>query len=146
MLVKFERIPYARQGWKNLSGFEHEIDSCFNGFLSTGRGGTWAPATDLVEKQNESIVVVELPGVAKEEIKISLEEELLTIKGERKTGSLPDGARWIRSERPNGEFFRTIRLSHPVKAGGVLADLVNGILTVTLPKAEEARPREIPIK
>jgi HSP20 family protein len=103
-------------------------------------------AIDLVERPNESIVVVELPGVAKEDVKISLEGELLTIKGERKTSGLPDGARWIRSERSSGEFFRTIQLPHPVKADAVSAEMVNGVLRITLPKAEEARPREIGIK
>ena len=146
MLVRFERIPMVLPAWKNISGFEREIDSFFNGFLSTGSVKTWAPAVDLVEHQNESIVVAELPGVAKEDIKISLEEELLTIKGERKATGFPDGARWIRSERSNGEFFRTIQLPHLVKTGSVAAELVNGVLKITLPKAEEARPREIPIK
>jgi HSP20 family protein len=123
MLVKFERIPMVRPAWKNVSGFEREIDSFFNGFFSPGSGSKWAPAIDLVEKQNESIAVAELPGIAKEEIKISLEEEMLTISGERKAVSLPDRARWIRTERPDGEFFRTIQLPHPVKAGEVTAEL-----------------------
>ena len=130
MLVRFERIPVVSPAWRSLAEFE-----CDN-----------RVAVDLVERENESIVVVELPGVAKEDVKVSLEEELLTIKGERKTSGLPDGARWIRSERSSGGFTRTIQLPHPVKADSVSAELVNGLLRITLPKAEEARPREIGIK
>ena len=130
MLVRFECIPMVRPALMNVAEFERD-----NG-----------AAIDLVERPNESIVVVELPGVAKEDVKISLEGELLTIKGERKTSGLPDGARWIRSERSSGEFFRTIQLPHPVKADAVSAEMVNGVLRITLPKAEEARPREIGIK
>jgi HSP20 family protein len=130
MLVRFERIPMARPVWRNVVEFEHEN----------------RPAIDLVEQQNESVVVVELPGVAKEDVKITMEEDMLTIKGERKTPGLADGARWIRSERSGGEFLRTIRLPHAVKGDAVSAELVNGILRITLPKAEEARPREIGIK
>ena len=130
MLVRFECIPMVRPALMNVAEFERD-----NG-----------AAIDLVERPNESIVVVELPGVAKEDVKISFEGELLTIKGERKTSGLPDGARWIRSERSSGEFFRTIQLPHPVKADAVSAEMVNGVLRITLPKAEEARPREIGIK
>jgi len=129
MLVRFERIPVVIPAWRNLAEVE-----CDN-----------RAAIDLVERENESIVVVELPGVTKEDVKISLEEGLLTIKGERKTSGLPDGARWIRSERSSGGFARAIQLPHPVKADSVSAELVNGLLRITLPKAEEARPREIHI-
>jgi len=120
----------AHPAWRNVVEFEHEN----------------RPAIDLVELQDESVVIVEIPGVAKEDIKITMEEEILTVKGERKTPGLADGARWIRSERVGGEFLRTIRLPHAVKTDAVSAELVNGILRIRLPKAEEARPREIGIK
>jgi len=146
MLVKFERIPMSRSTWRNAAEFEREIDSLFNGFLSAGQGCTCTPAIDTVEYPNESVVIVEIPGIAREDVKISLEEDLLTIRGERKGSALPEGARWIRNERSSGEFFRTVQVPHRVKADGVSAELVNGILRITLPKAEEARPREIGIK
>jgi len=146
MLVKFERIPMNRPTWRNVGEFEREIDSLFSGLLSANAGCMRAPALDFVERQNESVLLLEVPGVAKEDVKISLEEDLLTVKGERKSQGLPEGARWIRNERSGGEFFRTIQLPHPVKADSVSAELVNGILRITLPKAEEARPREIGIR
>ncbi len=146
MFVRFQRFPVVPPARIDVAGFERDIDTLFNGFLSSGSSRMQAPAVDLVERQNESTIDVELPGVAKEDIKISLEDDLLTIKGDRKTSEMPDGARRIRSERSSGEFVRTIQLPHPVKPDTVSAELVNGILRITLPKAEEARPREIGIK
>jgi HSP20 family protein len=146
MLVQFERIPTIRPAWKNVGDFEREIDSLFNGFLSGATSRKIVPSVDVVEGASESTLVLELPGVNKEDIKISLENELLTVKGERKAEGLPEGARWLRSERPSGEFYRAIQLPHAVSAEAVAAEYVNGILRITLPKAEEARPREIGIK
>lgn len=146
MLVKFERIQMPRPAWKNVAGFEREIDSLFNGILSAGTGRMHSPAVDFVERQDETVAMIEVPGVAKDDLKISLEEDLLTIRGERKASKLPEDARWIRSERSSGEFSRTLQLPYPVKVEAVTAELVNGILSITLPKAEEARPREIGIK
>jgi HSP20 family protein len=146
MLVRFERIPITHSAWRNVAEFEHDVNSLFNGFFSAGSGSTQPPATNVVERKDESVVTVELPGVAKEDVKLSMEEDLLTIKGERKVSQLPEGARWIRSERRSGEFFRTIQLPHPSKADGITAELTNGILRIVIPKAEEARPREIAVK
>jgi HSP20 family protein len=146
MLVRFERVPMARPVWRNVADFERDVDSLFSGFFSAGANCVQAPALNFAEKQNESVVSVELPGVAKDDVKITLEDDLLTIKGERKPSALPEGAQWIRNERRSGEFFRTIQLPHPVKADAISAELANGILYVTLPKAEEARPREIAVK
>ena len=146
MLVKFERIPMIRPVWDSTTRFENEIESLFNGFLAPDFGGSRSPALDLVERQNETHVVMELPGVQKEDVKISLMEDLLTIKGTRKSQALPEGAKWIRSERQNGEFSRTVQLPHPVKTDSISAEMTNGVLQIVLPKAEEARPREIGIK
>lgn len=146
MLVRFERFPMTHAAWRNAVEFERDINSLFNGFLSPTAGCVRPPAMNLVERKDESVVTVELPGVAKEDVKLSLEDDLLTIKGERKASQLPEGARWIRSERRNGEFLRTIQLPHPVKGDGITAELTNGILRISIPKAEEARPREIAVK
>jgi HSP20 family protein len=146
MLVRFERFPMARPDWRNVAEFERDVDSVFNGFFSAGANCTQSPAMNFAEHPNESVISVELPGVAKEDVKISLEEDLLTIKGERKASQLPENARWIRNERRSGEFFRTVQLPHSVKADGISAEMAHGILRITLPKAEEARPREIAVK
>jgi len=135
-----------RPVWENTTRFENEIESLFNGFLNSDFRGLRSPALDLVEHQNETHVVIELPGVQKEDIKISLLKDLLTIKGTRKSQGLPEEAKWIRNERQSGEFSRTIQLPHPVKTDSISAEMTNGVLQIVLPKAEESRPREIGIK
>jgi len=146
MLVKFERIPMIRPVWDSTTRFENEIESLFNGYVTPDFFGLRAPALDLVERQNETRVIMELPGVQKEDIKISLVKDLLTIKGKRKSQGLPEGAKWIRNERQSGEFSRTIQLPHPVKTESISAEMTNGVLQIVLPKADEARPREIGIQ
>ena len=144
MVVKFERLPMMKTAWDSAAEFECEIDSLFNGFVErAARAQT--PSIDFSEGSNESTLVMEIPGVSKEEVKLSLEGDMLTVKGERKSAGLPEGGRWIRNERSQGGFVRTVQIPHPVKADAVTAELVNGLLRVTLPKAEEARPREIGI-
>jgi HSP20 family protein len=145
MVVKFERVPMMRAAWENVSEFESGIDSLFNGFVGRAASRTNVPSIDFLEGSNESTLVMEIPGVSKEEVKLSLEGDMLSVKGECKGAGLPEGGRWIRNERSHGSFVRTVQLPHPVKADAVTAELVNGLLRVTLPKAEEARPREIGI-
>jgi len=101
---------------------------------------------NLVESEKESVLEIELPGVTKEDLKISLEKDILTIAGERKAQGIPEDAKWIRSESVSGKFQRTIELPHPVDPKAITAELKSGILRVTLPKGEEVRPREIAIR
>lgn len=146
MLVTYKRVPYNRPTWQNVVDFEHEVDTLFGNLLAAGSGCMKAPALDYVERKDESVISIELPGVAREDVKLSIEGDMLTVKGERKSPGLPEDARWIRNERSSGEFFRTVQIPHPVKANAVSAELVNGVLRITLPKAEEARAREIGIQ
>lgn len=104
----------------------------------------WAPALDLYQNNDNVVAQVELPGMRKEEIEISLHDGTLTIAGERKTES-PEGSSAERSERHVGKFRRSITLPVRVDANKVSASYRDGILTITLPKAEEARPRQIQI-
>lgn len=104
----------------------------------------WTPALDLYQNNDNILAVVELPGMRKEDIEISLEDGTLTISGERKeeTGT-ENGA--TRTERFTGKFRRSITLPTRVDAGKVSANYKDGVLTVTLPKAEEAKPKQIQI-
>jgi HSP20 family protein len=101
---------------------------------------------DIAEQGDESIVVAELPGVRKEDLKISIQDGQLTISGERRQHQLPENSSWLRNEAWSGEFSRTIQLPHEVKEDGVSAELKNGILRIVLPKAEEVRAREIKVQ
>ena len=104
----------------------------------------WTPALDLYQNNDNVIAVVELPGMHKEDIEISLHEGTLTINGERKSES-SNGEKAERTERYIGKFRRSITLPARVDANKVSATYRDGILTVTLPKAEEAKPKQIQV-
>jgi HSP20 family protein len=101
----------------------------------------WAPPLDLYENDDAYVATVELPGLQAEDISIDLQEGVLTLSGERKAAA--EGA--FRHERPTGQFTRRVELPNRVDSQRVTAAYHDGILTVTLPKAEEAKPRKINI-
>jgi HSP20 family protein len=103
------------------------------------------PALDLYEDKDSWVVKVELPGLKKEDIAISLEDGALTVSGERKQNPKHDAATVCRCERVLGRFERSIGLPGNVDAGKSKAAYTDGVLTVTLPKSEEAKPKQIPI-
>ncbi|CAN5488615.1 hypothetical protein BH18VER2_BH18VER2_11590 [soil metagenome] len=104
----------------------------------------WTPALDLYQNSDNVIAVVELPGMRKEDIDISLHDGMLTIAGERQSSS-GEGESAERSERFSGKFRRTISLPTRVESGKVSATYKDGIVTVTLPKAEEAKPKKVEV-
>jgi HSP20 family protein len=106
----------------------------------------WSPPLDLYEDNDHLLVRVELPGMKKEDIEISLHEGVLSISGERKSEGKYNQAETYRSERFYGRFQRTVALPKGVAADKVKATYQDGILTVTLPKTEEAKPKQIEVK
>ena len=144
-----ELTPWsAADRWSNLrdelnSFFELPVWSSFarTGQLFTG----WSPALDLYQSNDNVIAVVELPGMRKEDIEISLHDGTVTISGERKRENSSDGDKAERTERYIGTFRRSIALPTRVDAGKVSATYRDGILTVTLPKAEEVKPKQIQV-
>ena len=106
----------------------------------------WTPALDLYQNNDNVVAIVELPGMRKEDIEISLHDGTLTIGGERKSGTESNGESAARTERFTGKFRRTITLPTRVDANKVNATYTDGILTVTLPKAEEAKPKQIQVQ
>lgn len=115
------------------------------------RGIGWIPAASIQELDNELVLALELPGVAEDSIEIALENNVLTIFGEkgaekgaeRETDS---EGKYLVLERSFGAFRRTFRLPGTVRADAITAELQNGLLTVRLPKAEEARTRKIEVR
>ena len=104
----------------------------------------WTPALDLYQTNDDVVAVVELPGMRKEDIEISLHDGTLTVSGERKSESV-EGEKAERTERVTGKFRRSITLPARVETDKVNATYKDGILTVTLPKAEDAKPKQIQI-
>jgi HSP20 family protein len=132
--------------WSNL---RDELNSLFDlpfltNFNRQDLFGGWSPALDLYQNNDNLVAVLELPGMRKEDFEISLHDGTLTISGERKSSS-PNGDKAERTERYVGTFRRSITLPARVDANRVSATYRDGILTVTLPKAEEAKPKRIEI-
>jgi HSP20 family protein len=104
------------------------------------------PALDVAEDDNGLVVVAELPGVQKEDLKITVENGILTISGVRRPYEIPQDARIILNEMRVQEFSRSIELPYEVMVDNISAELENGVLRMTLPKTEAARVRTIPIR
>ena len=137
-----------------LSNLRNDLDTLFDMpmFGTFGRAGQllsgWSPALDLYQNNDNVVAVVELPGMKKENIEISLHDGTLTIAGERKheaSNGNGESQNAERSERYIGKFRRSITLPVRVDANKVNATYRDGILTVTLPKAEEAKPKQIKV-
>jgi HSP20 family protein len=107
---------------------------------------TWTPICDIYETEKEIVVKLEIPGIKKEDVKVSLENNLLTIHGERKFEEEVKKENFHRVERNYGEFLRSFTLPATVDATKILAESKDGLLTVTLPKREEAKPKMIEVK
>jgi HSP20 family protein len=132
--------------WSNL---RDELNSLFGlPFLTNSNRqdlfSGWSPALDLYQTNDNVVAVLELPGMRKEDIEISLHDGTLTISGERKSSS-SNGEQAERTERYVGSFRRSMTLPARVDSSKVTATYRDGILTVTLPKAEEAKPKRIEV-
>jgi HSP20 family protein len=106
----------------------------------------WFPAIDVAEYENDSVVVAELPGVTKDDLKISVENGVLTISGERKPYEIPQNARVLVNEMRVMNFSRSLELPHDVQVDKISAELQNGVLRITLPKTQASRARTIAVQ
>jgi HSP20 family protein len=106
---------------------------------------TWAPSVDIYETPNELVVKADLPDVNEKDIDIRVENNLLTIRGERKFEKSVSEENYLRVERTYGAFSRSFSLPNTVDAEKIGAEYKNGVLTVTLPKREESKPRQVKV-
>ena len=107
---------------------------------------TWAPPVDIVEKEKEIVLYAELPGLNKEDIKLEIKDNILTLSGERKMEKEVNEENYHRVERAYGRFARSFTLPYNIKSGAVNANYKNGVLTVVLPKADESKSKQISIR
>lgn len=138
-LVQYERPAFAGFGLGRLTQLQDELEQIFEAPQA------WVPALDVIEDKDNFQVRVELPGLKREEIEVALVDGTLQISGERKLEAPAEGATVHRQERYQGRFVREITLSSAVAADKVSASHRDGVLTVTLPKAEEAKRRNITV-
>ena len=132
---------------------QNEMNRLFDSFLGrptateTGAGSRlWMPIVDMYETADDLKLIFELPGVREKEISLSITGDVLTVKGERQAIEQPSNGNYLHMERVYGKFERSIRLPIPVQAGRVKATYRDGVLEVRVPKAEEARTREIEVQ
>lgn len=144
MLLKRYSTPRLNYwtGFGPLGRLHDNLDRLFAPEVNAER--TWHPALEVTEAESEFVVTVELPGVKTSDVKVTLDDDVLTISGERKYEGTKESELRL-SERAYGKFERSVRLPAPVQADKVEASGKEGILTVTLPKTEEAKPREIKV-
>jgi HSP20 family protein len=106
---------------------------------------SWAPAADIYETEHELVVKADLPEVDPKELDIRVENNLLTIRGERKFEKKVAEENYLRVERAYGSFSRSFSLANTVNSEAIKADYQNGVLTLTIPKREEAKPKQIKV-
>jgi HSP20 family protein len=106
---------------------------------------TWAPAVDIFENEHELVVKADLPDVDPKDLDIRVENNLLTIRGERKFEKKSDEGSYLRVERAYGSFARSFSLANTVNSEAIKADYQNGVLTLSIPKREEAKPKQIKV-
>ena len=139
--------------WTGMTSLRREMDRLFDRFFdwepgweTLEVGGEWAPKIDLSETRDAYVVRAEIPGVEQKDIQVSLQNELLTIKGEKAKEKEEKDEHYHRMERSYGGFARAMRLPAAVDASKVAASFKDGVLMVTLPKTPAAKGTTIPIK
>jgi HSP20 family protein len=136
--------------FRGLTTLQDQVNRVFEGAFVQGRTGqtdlaTWAPAVDIYEGQNELVAMVDLPGVEEKDIDIRLENNTLTIRGDRKFDNSVNEDNYLRVERAYGSFTRRFSLPNTVNAEGINASYNNGVLTVHMPKREESKPKQVKV-
>jgi HSP20 family protein len=137
--------------WTGIRSVKSELDRLFDRLSELKWDefpalGDWIPSMDISETKENLVAKVEVPGMEQKDIQISLQENLLTIKGEKRQEKEEKEERYHRVERSYGAFTRSVRLPVAVDASKVTATFKNGLLTVTLPKTPAAKGTAIPIK
>ena len=146
------RALLSQDNFRELETMSNRLNRIFSeGGMSTRQPdetvavADWMPVVDILETNDNFLIQVELPGVEKSAVKLSIEKGVLLISGQRPQGTLSEGMRYNRNERPYGRFERAFRVPDTVDEQKLEADLKNGVLTVRLPKVEKAKPKSIQI-
>ena len=135
--------------FRDSNTLQDQINRLFNqAFERTSQEANltaWAPAVDIYETEHELVVKADLPETQPEQLDIRVENNILTIRGERKFEEKLNENNYLRVERSYGSFSRSFSLSNSVNAEAIKADYKNGVLTLSIPKREEAKPKQIKV-
>ena len=136
--------------WEPFRGsYDSQLNRLFSDFF--GRTSQeqnltpWVPAVDILENEQELVVKADLPDIKPEELDIRVENNILTIRGERKFEKKAEEKNYLRVERAYGSFARSFSLANTVKTEAIKADYQDGVLTLSIPKREEAKPKQIKV-
>jgi HSP20 family protein len=139
---------------RELSSLQGEMNRLFNSFFEApgqaGNGGMgmanrWMPAMDLVEEDEHYVLRADLPGMKEDDVRIELENNVLSVSGERKHESADTGKGFYRIERASGSFSRTLTLPEGVDAEAIAASFEDGVLELRIPKPEQRKPHRVRI-
>lgn len=135
--------------FRGATNLEDQVHRVFQNVLARSAedssNTTWAPAVDIYESEHELVVKADLPEVDVKDLDIRVENNLLTIRGERKFEKKVSEENYLRVERAYGAFSRSFSLANTVNPEAIKADYQNGVLTLTIPKREEAKPKQIKV-
>src|SRR2546429_10022929 len=135
--------------FRGASALQDQVNRLFNDVLErTGEESSlsaWAPAVDIYETEHELVVKADLPEVDPKDLDIRVENNILTIRGERKFEKKVNEENYLRVERSYGSFARSFSLANTVNPDAIKADFQNGVLTLSIPKREEAKPKQIKV-
>jgi HSP20 family protein len=135
--------------FRGVTSLQEEVNRLFESTVrgngSEGRLTTWAPGSDIYEAEDSLVVTADLPGMKESNLDVRVENNRLTIRGERKFESEVKEENYLRVERSYGSFTRSFSLPNTIKSEGISATYENGVLTVKLPKREETKPRQVKV-
>jgi HSP20 family protein len=134
----------------SLASFQEQMNRLFDDTLRTRDAGsaltTWAPPVDIYETENELVLKVDLPELNEKDLDVRVENNMLTIQGERKFEEKTSRDNYLRIERAYGSFTRSFSLPNTVNTDAIHAEYKNGVLTVQMPKRAEAKPKQVQVK
>lgn len=135
--------------FRNLSTLQDQVNRLFDGSFPTRADEsaltTWAPAVDVYETENELVIKADLPEINEKDLDVRVENNMLTIHGERKFEEKVKEENYLRVERTYGSFSRSFSLPNTVDPEKIHADYKNGVLTVELPKRAESKPKQVKV-
>ena len=137
---------------RELQSIQQEMNRLFGSFFDSptapGNGALrrWIPAMDLVEEADQYVLRADLPGLSEKDVKVELDDDVLTVSGERKSEHEERKEGYHRTERASGTFSRSLSLPEGIDPESVQAHFENGVLEVRIPKPEERKPRRVAIK
>jgi len=136
--------------FRNISTLQDEVNRLFENSFPGNRGDnsaitTWAPAVDIYETENELVLKADLPYINEKDLDIRVENNMLTVRGERKFEQKVKEDNYLRIERTYGAFSRSFGLPNTVNTEAIKAEYKNGVLTVELPKRAESKPKQVKV-